>query len=168
MPFTIIESSFGFKKIFIAYQNKVYQYALKKTNSHFQADEIVQLTFIKLWENRNHLKQDIPLVNQIFQITKSIIIDLYRKNQSIEKLKNKIAQLNPSYQFNTYDWIYKKELDTQVHHLISQMPPKRALIFKLSRIDELSYKEIALKLEISIKTVENQISFALKNLKGKI
>jgi len=78
-----------FQQVFNEYHEKLFYYILKKTNSDYMAEEVVQLTFIKLWNTRENLNEEYQISSQIFRIAKTTLIDLIRKNVSIDSLAKK-------------------------------------------------------------------------------
>ena len=77
----------SFKIAYDTFHKKLYFFILKYCGSSFLAEEVVQLTFIKLWENRSRLSSQHSLSSQIFRTGKSIFIDLLRKEDKIRKVK---------------------------------------------------------------------------------
>lgn len=154
----------SFHKAYRQYHIKLYFYALKHARSSYLAEEIVQLTFIKLWETRATLSPDFDLSVQIFRIAKSTMIDLLRKE--IRRLDNQasLTAATDSQPSENPDPAGKDDLN-HVYETIEQMAPVRRQVFRLSRMEGLSHKEIAEQLSISPKTVENHIGRALRQLK---
>lgn len=152
-----------FEILFQQWNRKVYNYAFSKTKSTYIAEETVQRVFIKLWQNITQKNIASSIDAQIFTITRSILLDIvkeeYRRKHAMESLPqatyapNSLAQL---------EW---KETEGKVEQLIDQLPPMRKLVFKLSRFEHLNYKEIAARLNISPRTVENHIALALKTIR---
>jgi RNA polymerase sigma-70 factor (family 1) len=150
-----------FQTVYGLYNQKLYAYVLKKTGSAFMAEEVVQLTFIRLWEKKENLSSEHSLSAQIFRIGGTILIDQLRKDAVGKKHLSVVEN----------DYALRNEVDQpeMLHALeqaIEQMAPIRKKVFKLSKIEGYSYKEIAEMLSISPKTVENHISQALKQLRA--
>jgi RNA polymerase sigma-70 factor (ECF subfamily) len=148
-----------FRSVYRLYNQKLYAYILKKTNSEYMAEEVVQLTFIRLWEKRKNLSAEYSISAQIFKMAGTILIDQLRKEAISQKhlsiVETESAQ--PGAQ----------DLDLEIlEQAIEQMAPVRKKVFKLSKLDGYSYKEIAELLSISPKTVENHMSKALKQLRA--
>lgn len=125
------------------------------------AEEVVQLTFIRLWEKRENLSAEYHLSTQIFRIAGTILIDQLRKEAVNQKHLSVVED----------DYTFKPAADQpeMLHALeqaIEQMAPVRKKVFKMSKVEGYSYKEIAEMLSISPKTVENHISQALKQLRA--
>ncbi len=151
-----------FGELFRDYHFRVYSYILSKTNSSYIAEEATQLTFIKLWEHRNSLQEQLPLSGQIFRIAKTTCIDLLRK-ESV-RVRHLAKQKSGVKVGDAMDVLHEKELQDKLNVAVKQMPPVRRLIFNLSRFEAKSHKEIAYMLSLSVRTVESHIHLALKQL----
>jgi RNA polymerase sigma-70 factor (ECF subfamily) len=155
-----------FQQVFNEYHEKLYFYVLNKTGSEYMAEEVVQITFIKLWKSKENLNESYSISTQLFRIAKTTLIDLIRKNNTIDSLAKKVEgfQTNLSAD-DTMEKIDAKELIYKFEKALEKLPPIRRKVFRMSRIEEKSYQEIASELSISTKTVENHISLAIKQLR---
>lgn len=127
-------------------------------------EDLAQEVFIRFWEKRTQL-----------EIKTSIKAYLHRMgiNEALGYLRKQKRYQIEEYDVNTSteldrsseEQFLHSELKDQVSAVVDTLPPKCKLVFQLSRYEELSYKEIAEKLDISVKTVENQMSKALKVLR---
>ncbi len=156
----------SFEQVYHLYHTRLYYYVLKHTRSAYLSEEAVQLTFIKMWENRKQLSPHFDLSVQLFRIARSITIDLLRKEQVSGRHVTVTSDESLALSVET-DIIHKDELN-RVEALIEELSPVRKTVFKLSRFEELSHKEIAEQLSISPKTVENHIGRAILQLKNKM
>lgn len=156
----------SFHTAYKLYHSKLYFYAMKNTRSEYLSQEIVQLTFIKLWEHRQSLSPDIDLPIQLFRIGKSTMIDLLRK-ESRHLHRHTTISASATAVAENIDPSVKDEL-RRVYDNMEKMAPVRRKIFQLSRIEGLSHKEIAQRLSISPKTVENHIGRAIRQLREMI
>lgn len=162
-PREIIEGNHrAYYKAFDLYHGKLYQYVYKHTRSAWYAEETVQLSFLKLWERREHLSETHSLSTQLFRIAKSILIDLLRREKlrHTQELSDTFISGNPE-----EERLVQKETLHQVLGAIDTLPTQSRRVFKLSRFDDLSHKEIGDHLSISPKTVETHITKALKHLR---
>ncbi|WP_336833357.1 RNA polymerase sigma factor [Sphingobacterium siyangense] len=156
------------KEFFLAYRywyRKLYYFLYQKTQCSNLAEDVVQQTFLIVWERKNNANQQIQFSTQLFQIARTKLIDELRRRA----LNRKYVAFEKPFVLTQYEDLerqiaYKGELE-YVKELITQMPFMRQQIFYLHKIEELSYKEIAVKLSISPKTVENHVSIGLKFIK---
>jgi len=157
-----------FEQVVRDFHERLYYFILRKTQSEYLATETVQLTFIKLWDNRHRLDEELSLSAQIFRIARTTLIDLLRKEKTVHQLKQNYTHLKqadyeaPSVQAK----LSEKELQEKLREALDKLPPIRRNVFELSRVKGMSYKEIATSLNISVRTVENHISNTLKQLRA--
>lgn len=155
-----------FRSIFYQYHSKLYYYFLKKSRSEEVSRELVQLTFIKLWQFRHTLSGDHPFELQLFNIANSTFIDFLRKQQTH---RAKIVEM-PVDAEDAFEGTQQAADDFEhadhLQSLVQSLSPVRKKIFILSRIQGHSYKEIAQQLSISVKTVEDHIGKALKHIRA--
>jgi len=150
-----------FHTVYSLFNQKLYAYILKKTKSEYMAEEVVQLTFIRLWEKRKNLSLDFTISVQIFQMAGSILIDQLRK----EAVNNRHLSIVENFPVPDTENFHSENLNA-LENAIEQLAPVRKKVFKLSKLEGYSYKEIAEMLSISPKTVENHMSKALKQLRA--
>ena len=171
------------------YWEKVYHFCGLYLNNRDVAEDVVQEVFIKVWESREFIREDDNFKGLLFIITRNLIFNHHRKNVNedfykmtvlsamdtftlhISRDPEELAKAEESESENeddTEEEITAYNLGEYIDHLIEELPERRRVIFNLSRKEHKSYKEIAFQLNISEKTVENQISEALKFLKKNI
>lgn len=151
----------AFEVLFKKYYHLLWRHSVKYVRDKDTAEEIVQEFFVYLWEKRETLT--IPdSVSSYFHVAV--------KNRSFNHLQKKF-HLSIPIEENTdilhyeTDHLLTEELTTHIERAINQLPDKCKIIFLLSRKSDLTYKEIARQLDISVKTVEAQMGIALKKLR---
>lgn len=154
-----------FKEVFKEYYNPLCNFAVSITSDRKMAQDVVQDVFTKLWDKRNELAINSSAKSYLFQAVKHRAFELLRKKKNESKLDN--YEIATSYDNH-------KELEEQaskfmlkefLYSSIRQLPPKCQEIFVLNKVNGLTYNEIAEDLEISVKTVENQIGKAYRKLR---
>ena len=153
-----------YEQVFNEYHSKLYAFILSKTNATFIAEEVTQIAFIKLWQYRTSLNEDLPISTQLFRIARTSLIDVLRKEACRLKALGPVAVEVVTTNTIEED-IYHKELLEKLNKAINNLPVARRKVFQLSRFEGLSYKEIANELSLSTKTVEHHIALALKQLR---
>ncbi len=129
------------------------------------AAEIVNDVFLEVWKKRTSLSLDDSLKSYLFTSVKNRCINFGKKNKLI--LVPQFPQDAIS-SFAADSMVVEREQLDRVAHIMNILPPKCRQVFAMSRVDELSYREIAELLDISVKTVEAQISKALKIFRKKM
>lgn len=155
----------AFENVFNHFHQKLYFFFLKHTGDRHLAEELVQITFVKLWQHREKLSYEHTLSEQVFRIAKTSMIDAFRKANNEQHALQAIQEQQPEtfiYEEDTFD------LTDQLKKGIHAMPPVQQKVFLLSRYEGLSNKEIAHHLSISPKTVERHITKALHLLRRVI
>lgn len=153
----------AFTRVYNSYHVKLFRYFYKKTGSNDLSIELVQLSIIKLWRFKHTLTESYSLDIQIFNIARTTLIDFIRQ-QAVKK--QKLSQLTAENKFNHLvqpDQSF--EISDYFNNLIKTLPPTRKKVFLLSRLKGLTYSEIAEKLAISVHTVEDHMSKAIRHLK---
>jgi RNA polymerase sigma-70 factor (family 1) len=153
----------SFNLVYENYHGQIYGYVLKRSNSAYIAQEVTQLTFIKLWSNRAVLNEETAIHLQLFGMARQVMIDLLRKESVRFKYEGQAAAT--PFTDSLIDAIESKELLRLMEEDIKDMPKMRKMIFELSRKNGMSHKEIAEIFSISTKTVEYHIGKALLQLK---
>ncbi|MBL0736735.1 RNA polymerase sigma-70 factor [Flavobacterium sp. GN10] len=149
------------------YHHKLCVYANSLVKNVYSAEDIVQNVFIKVWEQRTRLKADHSLKSFLYKLTYNEFIDLYRKNQSLFSLeKSYYDALNGIVQEEDSE-AFQRVLNA-VNKEIQNLPPKCKEVFILSKKEGLTNIEIAEHLDVSIKTVEAQITKAFSILRTSL
>jgi RNA polymerase sigma-70 factor (ECF subfamily) len=156
----------AFEKLFKLYYGYLCNFATKIIADDVAAEEIVQEFFVKFWERRADLSVESSLKNYLFRSVKNLCLNhIKHSNIKLQHAQKVIAESETS-NFNN-DYI-EVDLAADIAKSIEELPEKRREIFRLSREEGLKYREIAEKLNISIKTVEVQMSLAIKSLREKL
>ena len=150
----------AFELIFERYKDYLYLFICKAVPSREDSEGIVQETFISLWLNRGTLDENKPLKPYLFTIAKNEICDHLRKIYSKRKYLDSLFSehsANPVSEENEIEyWEFERYLLSQ----INQLPERRKEIFRLSKLEGKSYREIACLLKISENTVDMQMRSA--------
>ena len=162
----------AYEEIYNDFFGVLYHLAFQYLHDERIAEEIVQDTFVKLWEIRETLNEQFKVYNFLYTITKNSCLNRLRNERIIlhhqQNIRYKEMQFNYMALERLGDWVEFEELSQKVQHAIEMLPNNLRETFLLSRYEELQYKEIAEKQLVSIKTVEARISKSLKILRHEL
>lgn len=124
-------------------------------------EDIIQDIFMNIWHNREKLEINISLKGYMYACARYQVFNQFKKNK--DKIHVELFEdLDKRFQYSTPETqLMHEELLEQINSIVEALPEKCQLVYKLSREEQLSHKEIAERLDISTKTVENHITKAL-------
>ncbi len=155
----------AFNEVFIAYFKNVKYFIYSFIKSESDAEELAQDVFLKIWENHQFLDPDKSFDSYLYTITRHTVFN-FLKHKSVENAYNEYAYFSKSeFADDPEKILYAKEIELLIEMTVEQLPERRKNIYLLSRHQGLSNEEIAQTLGISKKTVENQLSLAINELK---
>lgn len=148
----------AFSELYRRYKHKVFQFiSILSRGDYFMAEEIVQQTFILIWENRKKIKIEQSVANYLKVVSKNIFLKETAKRVQEELLLSKMSQNQVVSQNYVEEEIELKLLREEIERIVSQLPPARQKVYRLRYIEHLSQKEIAERLGISENTVEGHL-----------
>ena len=160
----------SFERVYRYYYPRLNYFAQQYLQDAEISKNIVQDVFTELWDRRNTLQNDTNLNAWLFTVTKnkSLKIISHLKSQQNYDTYIKGRQLDVNYNalsdFDTSNFIFE-ELQTRIESALEKLSPACRKVFEMSRFEDKKNKEIAVELNLSIKTVEAQITKALRSLK---
>jgi RNA polymerase sigma-70 factor (family 1) len=158
-------SRLAFTQIYKLYADKVYRVSRRMYLHNEEAREMVQEVFLTLWEQRSALNETLSLNAYLLTITRHKIIN-YQKKRAAELAWTHLFQSSHSASYiNTEDLIHYKDMESRTFQFINMLPARHRQIFLLSRHTGLSNEEIANQLNLSRRTVENNIYQAEKAIR---
>ncbi len=152
-----------FKKIFDKYFDPVRNYVYYRSGDTDLATDIAQDVFIKIWEKQLKLVPETT-VGLLYKIANDLFISWYRKGKVENKYINSI-QLQFYNDESPEDTMQYEELKNNYEKALGDMKEKQRVVFLMNRMDNLTYNEIAKRLNISVKAVEKRMKYALDYLK---
>lgn len=157
----------AFRELFELFQEDIFRFLNYKLGSVEAAEDILQDVFVKLWENRLRLRDDVSIKSFLFTIANRTALNFLRHNRIVMRFELEKRHESPREE-TPYLELEKKDVQQRILYAIAKLPEKPRVAFMLSRFDELTYREVADRLDISIKTVECHIGKALKLLRAEL
>lgn len=161
-----------FETFFITNYPMVKRYALLLLKCEEDAEDVTQEVFTKLWLQPECWEDKTQINSFLYTMTKNMILNQMKHRKIVsayqENLANKIIQEESPGLKELLDPIYYKETILLIELALERMPVRRRKIFEMSRFEDMSNKEIAEKLNISVRAVENQIYMASNELRKVI
>ena len=142
--------------------------AIKYVKDYDVAKEMVQDSFISLWEKRATIDTDRQVLSYVASTVRNRCLNWLRDHKKFNSYLLDIEEISYDLTYMQSDKLVESELRLEIEHAIDELPDKCREIFRLSRYENLKYHEIAIKLEISVKTVETQMSKALQHMRTRL
>lgn len=158
----------AFEQVFKQHFKSLHAYACAILNDAADAEEAVQQVFLKLWERPEQLNLSGNIAAYLYRAVHNQCLNQVKHNKVKTTYQMHVAYSSNRDANNAAGKIAGRELEARFQAVLAELPEQCRTIFQLSRFDEMKYREIAEKLGISIKTVENQMGKALKILRLKL
>ena len=160
----------AFEKVYLEFFDVLYHLSLQYLEREDLAEESVQDSFMKLWEVRKTLNDNTNIKNFLYTITKNNCLNHLRNEKTVLKYQQNLKYLEMQFNYEALEKMGDQilqfdELQKKIEEGIDKLPEEVKKVFVMNRFEDLKYREIAEKLEISPKTVEARISKALVSLR---
>jgi len=167
---TLLKNSdpYAFEEIYKLYSSRLLGYIIKLVKSELYAAELLQETFIKLWNNRNNIDVHQSFRAYLFRIAENNVYDFFRKAARDKKLQEAIIKSACEHYQHVEENLLTKENEQILQDAINLLPPKRREIFQLIKIEERSYDEVSEILSISTSTINDHIVKATKFIRENL
>lgn len=164
------EGSFqAFEKLYTMYSGKLYNFIMRlSSGDQYMAEEVVQSTFIRIWEVREKVDSDALFISFLCTIAKNLLMNMYQR-QTVEYVYNEyLMKSGVDRDSQTEDDIDLRFLNDYIDSLAEELPAQRKKIFILSKRQNYTNKEIAEMMGISESTVATQLSLAVKFMREQL
>lgn len=152
----------AFCELYATYKNRLIYFAMRFLKSREYAEDVFQDAFTVVWQSRRFINPDASFSSYLYTIMRNRILNQLRNAANEEKLKESILSQALDYTEDTKREVMLNDLKSLISHALQQLTPRQREIFEMSHEAQLSHKEIADKLGISINTVQEHISTSLK------
>ena len=150
----------AFQTLFYRYYEPLFRFVARRIPAGESPKDVVQDVFARVWQHRDRIDPDQPLKAYLFRTANNLLIDQYRKREVRHAYANQHTD-----RISTVAPVEHFDVEEQVAKAIARLPEAVRQTFILSRFEEMTYREIAALLDVSVKTVESRITRALKQLR---
>lgn len=163
------DSASDFEAMYRYYYEHLCQFAFRFVQNHAAAEDLVHNVFLNIWKNRTKWNPKGTLVSYLFRSVKNQAFKYlaHRKVQNRSNIED-LSMLPDQNRMNPEEKYWGEEFEESVRKAVEQLPERRRTIWLMHREDKLTYHEIAMILDISVKTVETQMSRSLKFLRSRL
>lgn len=158
----------AFRLLFERYQPILFRQVLFQTNEIDQAHDIVQQTFISIWEHRGSIKPHLSFLAYILRVSRNLLYDAVKHQKIRDRIDVTLPPPAKSELDDPAEALHLTMLQERITTIINDLPQKCREIFLLSRFEGKTNQEIADSLQLSVRTVEHQISKALKVMRKRL
>lgn len=158
----------AFYALYRRYADLIYRNILARVNSSFDADDIFQEFFVRLWEKRGEIRVETNVRGYLLVWLKHHILNTIKERQIRERYH--AAAQSEVTEDDDYTWvkISTEDLNKRLREVVDRFPPRLQTVYILSREQHLSVKEIAEKLDVTEQTVKNQLTDILRRLRNEL
>ncbi|WP_242385624.1 RNA polymerase sigma-70 factor [Phocaeicola sartorii] len=155
----------AFCELYAAYKNRLLYFAMKFVKSRDFAEDIFQDAFTIIWQSRRFINPDASFSSYLYTIVRNRILNQIRDADKENTLKERILSQAIDYTDDTKENILANDLREIINKAIEKLTPRQREIFEMSREAQMSHKEIADALDISVHTVQEHISVSLRTIR---
>jgi RNA polymerase sigma-70 factor (ECF subfamily) len=155
----------AFRKVFVAFSEKLFHFTCSYLKDTAEAEEIVQDVFLRIWEIREEIDENKSFKSFLYTMAVNKVLNQLKHQVVRQKYEKYLVNFNHDFSASPEAEVHFGELRDRIAGLMDKIPEQQRNIFKMSREEGLSNGEIAEKLDLSIRTVENQIYRASKFLR---
>ena len=159
----------AFRLLFEKYQPVLFRYVLHSLHEADDAHDVVQETFVRVWDLRASLKPDLPLLALLFRVSRNLVRDRVKHQAVRKRLEPDVPPTLHASAENPEETFYAGVLEERINEIVrTKLPAKCREVFLLSRVEGMSNAEISEQLGMTVKTVENQITRGLNILRREL
>ena len=156
----------AFCELYAAYKSRLLYFAMRFLKSREYAEDIFQDTFAAIWQGRSFINPDASFSSYVHTIMRNRILNQLRDLEKQEQLHAHILSQAVDYTNDTHQTIMLNDLRDLIRQAMQRLTPRQREIFQMSREQQLSHREIAEALGISVYTVQESISTSLRTLRA--
>lgn len=156
----------AFCELYAAYKSRLIYFAMRFLKSREYAEDVFQDAFAMIWQGRRFINPDASFSSYLYTIVRNRVLNQLRELNNQDKFREHILSQAVDYSNDTKNEILANDLQQLIARALQRLTPRQREIFEMSRERQMSHKDIAEALGISVNTVQESISLSLKSLRG--
>jgi len=162
------DNMFAFDILYRKYCKRLYKFGNAILKSQAETENLIQDVFLNFWENRNKVEKNASVKSYVFTITYNSAISIIRKKARESDYVEYLKSLQEGIEVPVNVELEYNELVNTLDKIVKTLPPRQIEVYQLHKVEGLKYNEIAILLNISVKTIETHMSRALKTIREKL
>ncbi len=154
----------AFKQLFDLYADRLFRFAKSFLKDKFLADEAVSDVFYKVWLHRSSLENHTTIKAYLFKATYNTSLNYLDEARRKKAVSLEDIDVDLGTELCPESELINKELKEIIEQAIDSLPPRCKLIYRMAKVEQMKYKEIAELLEISVKTIDHQLTIAIQKI----
>jgi len=162
------DNMFAFDILYKKYCKRIFKFAFSILKSPEESENLVQDVFLNLWENRLNVEKNSSIKSYVFTITYNSAVSIIRKKVRESEFVEYLKSLQEVGEESVDVALEYKELTDKLERILNELPQRQKEVYLMHRVEGLKYIQIAEILKISVNTIENHMSRALKTIRQKL
>jgi RNA polymerase sigma-70 factor (family 1) len=162
------DNMLAFDALYGKYSRKLYKFGYSILKSKEDSENLIQDVFLNLWENRHKVEKNASVQSYVFTIAYNSAISTLRKKAKDSRFIEYLESLGESPEDTVNAELEYNELTVKLEEIINSLPQRQKEIYLMHKVEGLKYEAIAGQLHISVNTIENHMSRALKTIRSKL
>lgn len=158
----------AFQALYDLYAPSIYSRIKSLIHHPEWVEELHQDVFLKIWENRARLPEDVPFQAVLFRTARSIVIDFYRKALRDKQLQEQLVLIATEYYTTDIFSSEDSEINQALYQAVDKLPPQRKRVFSMIKLEGKKYEEVATELGLSLSTVKDHMAKAMAFLRTEL
>lgn len=156
----------AFSELYASYKDRLIYFAMRYVKSKEFAEDIFQDVFSTIWQSRHFINPEYSFSSYVYTMVKNRVLNILRGIENEKKIMKAILSEAINYNDETSRNILYNELNEIIEKAVNRLTPRQREIFRMSREEHMSHREIAQKLNLSNYTVQEHITQALKSIRN--
>jgi RNA polymerase sigma-70 factor (family 1) len=154
----------SFKILVRHFHAGIYSFLVFKLNDTALAEDLLQDTFIRLWEGRENLDETLSIKSYLFTIANNLALNHIRHEKIVLRFRENVSR-EKVFAETPYEKLTQQELEECIQRALAEMSDKVRMVFLMCKVEDLAYKEVAERLSLSVATVESHMVKALRTIR---